>query len=148
MTRSPAVYDVALGRSGRDYLNAIYELQVSTGTAATSAVAERLGVSDPSVTHMVKKLAALGLLSHTPYHGAKLTPAGELLARRIIYRRELIARFLVSFLSYPVGEAGVEAERLEYAVSEAFERRVAALLRHPGVDSYNSPADAAEGCSC
>lgn len=117
-----------LGRSGKDYLKAIYELQVSTGTATTSAVAERLGVRDPSVTRMVKKLTVLGLLSHTPYHGVKLTPAGEALASRAGHRRDLIERYLIGFLGYSAAEANTEADRLEPAVSEKFEHRIATLL--------------------
>ena len=81
---------------------------------------------------MVKKLTDLGLLRHTAYHGAKLTPAGEVLARRVIDRRKLIALYLIGFLSYPAGEAGAEADRLEPAVSEKLEARIAILLRHPG----------------
>ncbi len=129
--RSPTARDQTLGGAGRAYLKAIYELQVSTGRAATSIVARQLGVSDPSASRMVKKLAALGLLSHTPYHGAKLTPDGEVLARRAVHRRELIARYLIQFLDYPAGEAAPEADRLEHAVSEKFETRIAALLSHP-----------------
>ncbi len=118
----------ALGGSGRDYLKAIYELQASTGRATTSAVAEQLGVRDPSATRMIKKLAGLHLVEHTPYHGAKLTPVGEVLTRRVLHRRELIARYLIACLGYPEGEAGAEADRLERAVSEKFEARIAVLL--------------------
>ncbi|MDP9351022.1 MAG: metal-dependent transcriptional regulator [Chloroflexota bacterium] len=127
--RSPTVRDQTLGRVGKDYLKAIHELQVSAGKATTSAVAVQLGVSDPSVSRMVKKLAALGLLTHTPYHGAKLTPAGEVLARRIVHRRELIAQYLIAFLDYPAGEAGAEADRLEPVISDKLEARITALLR-------------------
>ncbi len=129
--KSPAARDQTLGGAGRAYLKVIYDLQVRHGTAATSAVAHQLGVSDPSATRMIKKLAVLGLLSHMPYHGAKLTSAGELLARRTIQRRELIARYLVGFLGYPAEEAGAEADRLEHAVSEKFEAQIATLLGHP-----------------
>ncbi len=129
--RSPTSRDQTLGGAGQAYLKAIYELQVGTGRAATSAVAQQLGVSAPSTTRMMKKLAALGLLSHTPYHGAELTPAGEALARRAVHRRELIARYLIQFLDYPARDAAPEADRLEHAVSEKFEHRIAELLGHP-----------------
>lgn len=125
----PTVRDHALSQAGREYLKVIYELQGSTGRAVTSAVAGELGVSDPSVTGMVKKLTDLGLLSHTPYHGAKLTPAGEVLARRVLHRRELIALYLIGFLGYSAAEAGAEADCLEHAVSEKLEHCIETLLR-------------------
>ena len=121
----------ALSRAAEDYLEAIYELQKAKGKAITSAVAERLQVSDPSATRMVKKLAGLGLVSHAPYHGAELTAAGEALASRAIRRRDLIEQYLIRFLGYPAGEVGAEANRLEHAVSEEFEARIAALLGPP-----------------
>ncbi len=127
--RHPTDQEPALGRSARDCLKAVYELQVSNGRASTSAVAELLGVSDPSVTRMVKRLAKLGLLSYTPYHGSKLTPAGDNMARHVLHRRELIARYLIGFLSYPAGQADAEADSLECAVSPQFEARITALLR-------------------
>jgi DtxR family Mn-dependent transcriptional regulator len=87
---------------------------------------------------MVKKLAALGLLSHTPYHGAELTPAGEVLARRAIRRRDLIARYLIRFLDYSAGEAGAEAEQLEHVISEKLEGRLAASLGNASLDEVRS----------
>ena len=131
MTKFPSVGNDALSRAAQHYLEAIYDLQKSSGRAATSAEAVRLGVSDPSATRMIRKLASLRLLEHTPYHGAKLTPAGEALASRAIRRRDLIEQYLIGFLGYPAGEAGAEADRLERAVSEQFEARIAALLGPP-----------------
>ncbi len=131
----------ALGRSGRDYLKAIYEIQQSSGRAATSAVAERLGVSDPSVTRMVKKLAALQLLERTPYQGARLTPAGETLARQVTRRRDVVERFLMEVLGYCYEQAHAEVDWLAYVISEEFERRIAVLICYSSVDSH---ADAAE----
>lgn len=133
----------ALGQAGRAYLEAIYELQQRSGKATTSSVAARLGLADPSATRMIKKLAALQLLERTPYHGARLTPAGETLARQTTRRRAMVERFLVEVLGYRYAQAQAEADRLAYVISEEFERRIAALIRHPGVDS---PADAAEDC--
>ena len=57
----------------QDYLREIYKLRLEGGRATTSAIAERMGVRPPSVTAMLKRLAALGLVEHTPYHGVELT---------------------------------------------------------------------------
>ncbi len=135
----------ALGRSGRYYLEAIYELQQRSGKATTSSVAARLGLSDPSATRMIKKLAVLQLVERTPYQGARLTPAGETLARQATRRRDVVERFLMEVLGYCYEQARAEADLLANVISEEFERRIAALICYSSVDSH---ADADEGCSC
>src|SRR3954464_10713151 len=66
-----------------DYAKAIYALETRCdGAVSTNAIAERLSVSAASASAMVKKLDGLGLVSHTPYHGVQLTPAGLKVALR------------------------------------------------------------------
>ena len=62
-----------LSRSIEDYLKIIYRLQDESGSAQTSAIAERLSIAPPSVSGMVKRLAEAGLLEHAPYKGVQLT---------------------------------------------------------------------------
>lgn len=124
----------ALSRTAEGYLEAIYELQRASGKAVTSAVARRLGVTDPSATRMIRKLTSLGLLEHTPYHGAKLMPAGEALALRAARRRDLIARYLIRFLDYSSAEAGIEADRLKHVISQKLEDRLGVLLGNVSLD--------------
>jgi DtxR family Mn-dependent transcriptional regulator len=58
----------------QDYAKAIYSLSRRGAEAvATSALAERLGVSPASASAMAKRLAELGLVTHEPYHGVFLT---------------------------------------------------------------------------
>src|SRR3954454_2871801 len=53
-----------------DYAKAIYALERRGGAAVTTnALADRMGVTAASASSMVKKLDALGLVSHAPYHG-------------------------------------------------------------------------------
>jgi len=66
-----------LSQTAEDYLKEIYKLQIEQGRATTSALAERVGVSPPSATAMLKKLAELKLLRHERYRGVTLTVAGE-----------------------------------------------------------------------
>ena len=49
-----------LTSAAEDYLKAIYGLDVEGKRATTSALAERMGVSAPSATAMMKRLAELG----------------------------------------------------------------------------------------
>ena len=127
-----------LSRAAEEYLGAIYELQEARGRATTSAVARRLGVSAPSVTRMIRKLASLRLLEHTPYHGARLTPAGRTVATRAARRRDLIRRYLTERLGCSWGHARVEADRLERVISEELEERLAASLGDGSLGEVNS----------
>ena len=53
-----------------DYLKGIYTLQHERKSlVSTSALAERMAVSAPAASAMVKKLASLGLVRHERYHG-------------------------------------------------------------------------------
>ena len=78
----------------QDYLRAIYTLEREAGEISTSLLAERLGVSQPSVTSMLKKLAAKKLISYTPYLSIALTLAGEQLALEVVRHHRLIEAFL------------------------------------------------------
>ncbi|MGH3075785.1 MAG: metal-dependent transcriptional regulator, partial [Gaiellales bacterium] len=53
----------------QDYMKQIYLLEHRDGKASTSALAEAMGVSAASATAMAKKLASLGLVDHSRYHG-------------------------------------------------------------------------------
>ena len=66
-----------LSQSMENYLKAIFEILEKDDRATTSAIARRMDIAAPSATSMVKKLAEMKLLTHEPYQGVKLTPAGR-----------------------------------------------------------------------
>ena len=123
----------------QDYLRAIYTLEKEAGDISTSLLAERLGVTQPSVTSMLKKLAARKLISYTPYLSIALTISGERLALEIVRHHRLIEAFLQKALGYGLEELHDEAERLEHAISEKFEDRIDEFLGHPVFDPHGSP---------
>ena len=114
----------------QDYLKEIYRLQSDEGRARTSALAEALGVSPSSATGMAKKLAALGLVEHTRYHGVELTPKGERIALEIVRHHRLIEQYLAETLGLPIDQLHREADRLEHALSEELEAHIDAALGH------------------
>lgn len=125
--------------AAQDYLKAIHELNVGGGSAATSLIAERLGVAAGSVTGMLKRLASRGLVEHVPYYGARLTASGEAEAIRLIRRHRVLELFLVQVLGYGWDEVHEEAERLEHAVSDRLIERMAATLGDPAEDPHGAP---------
>jgi DtxR family Mn-dependent transcriptional regulator len=133
-----------LSQQAEDYLKEIYKLESEQGRATTSALAERLDVSPPSVTSMLKKLAALKLVVHRPYHGVKLTPAGRKTAVEIVRHHRLLEQYLAETLGMPIDEVHAEADRLEHALSEELEARIDETLGYPTHDPHGDPIPDAE----
>jgi DtxR family transcriptional regulator, Mn-dependent transcriptional regulator len=128
----------------QDYLREIYKLRLEGRRATTSAIAERMGVRPPSVTAMLKRLAALGLAEHTPYRGVELTPAGERVALEVIRHHRLLEQYLSQALGLSLDELHSEADRLEHALSEELEARIDSSLGHPTHDPHGDPIPDAE----
>ncbi len=89
----------ALGSSTavEDYLERILELINSKGYARVVDIASGLNISQASVTNMVQRLDAEGLLKYEKYRGLALTTTGETLARNITHRHHLLTDFLKLF---------------------------------------------------
>ncbi len=77
-----------------DYLEQILDLINTKGYARVADIANGLGISQASVTNMVQRLDAEGLLKYEKYRGLVLTTAGETLARNIMRRHHLLTDFL------------------------------------------------------
>ena len=125
--------------SAQDYLKAIYAIWESGREITTSAIAERLGVSPASVTAMVKKLAASGHIQHKRYQGVELTRAGRVAALEIVRHHRLLESYLHETLGIPWDRVHDEADRLEHALSEEVEDRIATALGHPTRDPHGDP---------
>ncbi len=123
-----------------DYLKAIYVLQrEEDGPVSTSALAEYLDKTAPTVTSMVGKLAERELAEREKYRGVELTEEGERVALEVIRHHRLLEAYLSEHLDYAPSEVHAEADALEHHISEEFERRVAALLDDPMVDPHGDP---------
>jgi DtxR family Mn-dependent transcriptional regulator len=122
----------------QDYLKIIYELTTEGEPASTTAVAARLGIAPPSVTGMLQRLASSkpALVVYHKYQGVKLTPAGKRAALEIIRHHRLLEAWLVQTLGYSWDEVHAEADKLEHAISEELEERIAAALGYPARDPH------------
>src|SRR5206468_9451339 len=128
----------------QDYVKEIYKLRLEGKRATTSLIAERMGVRQPSVTAMVKRLTALGLGKHAPYRGVELTPAGERVALEVIRHHRLLELYLAKALGLRLDELHAEADRLEHALSEELEARIDRSLGYPTHDPHGDPIPDAE----
>jgi DtxR family Mn-dependent transcriptional regulator len=123
----------------QDYVKEIYKLQTAGTRVTTSALARRLGVSPPSATAMVKKLASLGLVEYERYRGAWLTPKGEKVALEVIRHHRLLEQYLSQTLGLPIDALHDEADRLEHALSEELEAHIDRTLGYPTHDPHGDP---------
>lgn len=110
---SPRTSSVAM----EDYLEQILILTRTKGYARAIDIAERLNISQASVSNMLQRLDAEGLLEHEKYRGMRLTEQGEDVALGIMRRHELLTEFLELF--------GLEQEVIYHDV-EGLEHHVSA----------------------
>ena len=123
-----------------DYAKAIYSLtRGDSATASTTDLAARLGLSAGSVSVMIKRLDANGLVEHVPYRGVRLTPSGQAVALKVIRRHRLIELFLATALDVPWEEVHRYAEALEHAASDELIEIIANKLGDPAFDPHGDP---------
>ena len=118
-----------------DYLKAIFQLSGRPERQVSSTeIAAHLSITAASVTNMLQKLAAQEppLVVYEKHYGVKLAKAGKRRALEIIRHHRLLETFLHQVLDYPWDEVHQEAERLEHAVSPAFEARLIEKLGEQG----------------
>lgn len=129
-----------------DYVKAIYALETRReGAVTTTALATRLGLTAGSVSAMVKRLNAHGLVEHTRYHGVQLTPSGERIALKVIRKHRLLELFLVETLGVSWDRVDHEAEVLEHHLSDELTALIAAKLCQPTHDPHGDPIPTADG---
>lgn len=129
-----------------DYLKSIYHhTEWQSARITPSQLAGVLGLAPSSVTEMVQKLAAAGLVAHRPYRPIELTEEGHRRAAAIVRRHRLIETWLVREYGYAWDEVHDEAEELEHAISDGLLARIDARLGHPGTDPHGDPIPDASG---
>jgi Mn-dependent DtxR family transcriptional regulator len=119
-----------------DYLERILELIDSKGYARVVDIATSLKISQASVSNMVQRLDADGLLKYEKYRGLVLTAAGEALARNITRRHQLLTDFL-TLLRLDKQVIHHDVEGMEHHISpptlRAIEALTAQLKRRPAL---------------
>ncbi len=111
-----------------DYLERILELINSKGYARVVDIATSLKISQASVTNMVQRLDAEGLLKYEKYRGLVLTTAGEALARNITRRHQLLTDFF-TLLGLDERVIYHDVEGMEHHISPPTLRAIEALTK-------------------
>jgi len=114
--------------SKEDYLKAISEAEAEGENVIAATLAHWLSVSRPAVTTALRRLTRDGLVRVRANGQIQLTSTGRKVAERTILRHHLIERMLAEIFGMEWFEVHEEAERLEHAVSSAFEKKLVEKL--------------------
>lgn len=118
--------------SKEDYLKAILEAESEGQTVISATLAHWLEVSAPAVSMALRRLKRDGYVEVKADGVVRLTAKGHEAAYRTALRHHLTERMLSEMFGMPWYEVHGEAERLEHAVSPAFEALLMKKLGEKG----------------
>ncbi|MEY9847495.1 metal-dependent transcriptional regulator [Streptacidiphilus sp. MAP5-3] len=121
------------------YLRTIFELEEEGVVPMRARIAERLEQSGPTVSQTVARMERDGLLTVADDRHLELTAEGRKLATRVMRKHRIAECLLVDVVGLEWEQVHAEACRWEHVMSEAVERRVLELLRHPTESPYGNP---------
>lgn len=120
-----------------EYCECIYELAEDDLDVIQARIADRLQVSRPAVSEMIRRLLAEGLITNDGT--ITLTAKGLELAQRVVRRHRLAERFLTDVLQLSWAEAHHEAGKWEHVISESVEVAMNRLLGDPTTCPHGNP---------
>ncbi len=120
-----------------EYCEAIFELHEDDVDVIQARIAERLGVSRPAVSEMIRRMEAEGLVDID--RTIRLTPSGSELAITVVRRHRLAERLLTDVLGLSWAEAHQEAGRWEHVISDNVEAALVKLLDDPTTCPHGNP---------
>jgi len=124
--------------AAEEYCEAIFELREDDVDVIQARIAERLMVSRPAVSEMVKRLEHDGLLRIVGTR-IDLTAAGRRLAERVVRRHRLAERFLTDMLDLSWAVAHKEAGKWEHVISDDVEAAIIRVLGDPTTCPHGNP---------
>lgn len=128
-----------------DYVKAIWLIAERGDVTSGQAIAHQLGVSQASVSGMIRKLDELELVEYEAYRPVQLTEKGRLVALEVVRHHRLLELFLSEALGMSWDRIHAEAEILEHHISEELEDLIAAKLGNPEFDPHGHPIPARDG---
>lgn len=121
-----------------EYCECIYELREDDLDVIQARIAERLQVSRPAVSEMIRRMEAEKLVTTTG-SAIKLTSDGEELATKVVRRHRLAERFLTDMLGLSWAEAHHEAGKWEHVISADVEQAMIRVLNDPTTCPHGNP---------
>jgi DtxR family Mn-dependent transcriptional regulator len=121
-----------------EYCECIFELHEDDVDVIQARIAQRLAVSRPAVSEMIKRMEVEGLV--TAGRGTiRLTAKGRALAEQVVRRHRLAERFLTDILGLSWAQAHREAGKWEHVMSVDVEEALARVLGQPTTCPHGNP---------
>jgi DtxR family transcriptional regulator, Mn-dependent transcriptional regulator len=124
--------------AAEEYCECIFELAEDDLEVIQARIAERLKLSRPSVSEMIRRLEIDGLVDVTD-GSIKLTAAGTTLAEQVVRRHRLAERFLTDMLGLSWADAHQEAGKWEHVISDSVETALIRVLGDPTTCPHGNP---------
>ncbi|MEX1105895.1 MAG: metal-dependent transcriptional regulator, partial [Ilumatobacteraceae bacterium] len=121
-----------------EYCECIFELQEDDVDVVQARIAERLQISRPAVSEMIRRLEAEQLIV-TDKRAIHLTADGMHLAQSVVRRHRLAERFLTDMLGLSWADAHHEAGKWEHIMSDAVEHAMNRVLGSPTTCPHGNP---------
>lgn len=121
-----------------EYCEAIFELREDDVDVIQARIADRLELSRPAVSEMIRRMEGAGLVE---INGGviRLLPDGHALAETVVRRHRLAERFLTDMLGLSWAEAHDEAGRWEHVISPTVELAMMRALGDPTTCPHGNP---------
>ena len=126
-----------------EYCETIFELAEDGIDVIQARIVERLEVSRPAVSEIIKKMDGAGLIK-IDGNRIYLTRRGKDLAKQVVRRHRLAERFLTDILGLSWAEAHHEAGKWEHVVSPRVEAAFLRLLEDPTTCPHGNPIPGSE----
>jgi DtxR family transcriptional regulator, Mn-dependent transcriptional regulator len=126
-----------------EYCETIFELREDDVEVIQARIVERLQVSRPAVSEMIRRLEAESLVTITGTR-IDLTVDGLALATRVVRRHRLAERFLTDLLGLSWADAHHEAGKWEHVMSDAVEAAMDRVLGSPTTCPHGNPIPGSE----
>jgi DtxR family Mn-dependent transcriptional regulator len=126
-----------------EYCEAIYELHEDDVEVIQARIADRLMVSRPAVSEMIKRLEHEALVT-IDHNAIALSPDGLRLAERVVRRHRLAERFLTDILGLSWADAHKEAGKWEHVISLPVEQAIVRVLGDPTTCPHGNPIPGAD----
>jgi DtxR family Mn-dependent transcriptional regulator len=121
-----------------EYCEAIFELAEDDVDVIQARIADRLMVSRPAVSEMIKRLESDGLVS-IDHNSISLSKSGQRLAERVVRRHRLAERLLTDILGLSWADAHKEAGKWEHVISQPVEEALVRVLGDPTTCPHGNP---------
>jgi DtxR family transcriptional regulator, Mn-dependent transcriptional regulator len=115
----------------KHYVETVFYIRYEEGRVRPGRLSEWMGVSAPTITVTLQRLARDGWLRIGSDRSVSLTPKGEALAAAFVRVHRLLERWLTDVLGLDWAAADQEAQLLATGMSERVADRLDELLGHP-----------------